>query len=205
MKFSIDRQVENKLSFLNTLVEIVDNKLTIDVYRKPSSTKRLIPCDSHHDLKHKMVAYHSMAHFMVSLLLSQGKAQKEVERIVEIGELNRYKRSTIIPIIRKHQNKKALNNISTFYASIKPDEPVKRIRIRYFPRVTSLLKPLYRSHNFELVHRNDSSLKNALGSIKDIPPDLHKSGIYRIQCQIILVSQLGNYSLVSTSTSTQQI
>ncbi len=25
-------------------------------------------------------------------------------------------------------------------------------------------------------------LRNALGSIKDVPPDLHKSGIYRIQC-----------------------
>ena len=26
-------------------------------------------------------------------------------------------------------------------------------------------------------------VKNALGSIKDVPPDLHKSGIYRIQCE----------------------
>lgn len=59
---------------------------------------------------------------------------------------------------------------------------MKRIGIKYFPEITKQLKPIYRTHNIELVHRNDSSLKNALGSIKDVPPDIHKSGIYRIAC-----------------------
>ncbi len=46
------------------------------------------------------------------------------------------------------------------------------------------MKPIFKLHNLELVHRSDGSLKQALGSIKDVPPDLHKSGVYRIQCSI---------------------
>src|SRR5687768_10462096 len=38
VKFTIERQIDNKLPFLNTLLEVVDETITIDVYRKPSST-----------------------------------------------------------------------------------------------------------------------------------------------------------------------
>ena len=34
----------------------------------------------------------------------------------------------------------------------------------------------------ELVHKNDGALNQMLSTIKDTPPDLHKSGVYRIQC-----------------------
>lgn len=154
---------------MNTLVEIVDNTLTIDVYRKPSSTMRLIPSDSHHDVKHKMAAFHSMAHFMVNLPLTDEKVESEINKIVEFGAVNGYDESTVLRIVKKHQRKNALNEFSTFYKSTKPEEPVKRIGIKYFPEITKQLKPIYRTHNIELVHRNDSSLKNALGSIKDVP------------------------------------
>lgn len=182
---------DNKLPFLNTLVEIVDNSLTIDVYRKPSSTMRLIPIDSHHDLKHKMTAFHSMAHFMVNLPLTQEKVDIETKKIVKIGRVNGYGESTILHIVKKHQRKKALREFSTFYESSTRDEPAARIGIKYFPKITSKLKPFYRSHKLELVQRSDFSLKNALGSIKDVPPDLHKSGIYRIMCNLCGICYFG--------------
>jgi len=119
---------------------------------------------------------------MVNLPLSQEKMRTEIENIVEIGRVNGYDRTTITRIIKKHQDKKALSNFSTFYESTTSDYPVKRIGVKYFPSITKLLKPIYKRHGLEVVHRNDGSLKNALGSIKDVPPDIHKSGIYRIQC-----------------------
>lgn len=182
VKFTIERQVDNKLPFLNTLVEIVNGVLTIDVYRKPSSTQRLITCDSHHDIKHKMAAYHSMAHLMVNLPLDESKITKETNTIIEIGRINGYPEKMIKCIIDKHKRKKELCNFSTFYDSVRNDERKVRVGVPYYPRVTKLLKPIYREHDMELVHRSDFSLKNALGSIKDVPPDIHKSGIYNAQC-----------------------
>lgn len=65
VKFTSDRQVDGKLlPFPNTLIENVNGTLVVDMYR---STQRVIPSDSFHDYKHKMAAYHSMAHFMVSI------------------------------------------------------------------------------------------------------------------------------------------
>lgn len=81
----------------------------------------------------------------------------------------------IMNIIRKHQKKKELLNISTFYGSSKEEETMKRVGVRYYPDVTNKLKPIFRAHKVE-------SARSALGSIKDVPPDLHKSGIYRVQC-----------------------
>lgn len=45
------------------------------------------------------------------------------------------------------------------------------------------LKKIYRVHGLEVVHRSDYSLKQSSGSIKYIPPDIHKSGICSIQCR----------------------
>jgi hypothetical protein len=152
------------------------------VYRKPTSTMRLITSDSHHDFRHKMAAYHAMAHFMVSLPLTEVKMLRETEKIVEIGSVNGYGRATIMNIINKHHEKKRLTNISTFYESKQPDEPKQRVGVRFFPEVTKELKPIFRMYDLELVHRNEGSLRQALGSAKDPVPELHKSGIYRIKC-----------------------
>lgn len=177
IRFTIERQVDGKLPFLNTMCEIVNGKIEVDVYRKPTHTMRLITSDSFHDIKHKMAAYHAMAHFMTSLALTEEKIQKETRKILGIGLVNGFNESAIMKIIEKHQAKKQLNELSTFYT-----EPPKRISVRYYPEVTRLLKPVYKKCNIELVHRNEGSLRNTLGRTKDTPLDLHKSGIYRIQC-----------------------
>lgn len=129
-----------------------------------------------------MAAYHSMSHFRFNLPLTDEKIEKETKNIIEIGRVNGYPERMVSSIIEKHRKKKYLRNFSTFYQSLTTEEPVTRASLRFFPKVTSLLKPVYKMHNIELVHRNKSSLKNSLGSIKDVPPDLHKSGIYRVQC-----------------------
>lgn len=84
MRFTIERQTDGKLAFLNAKCEIVDGKIEIDVYRKPTTTMRLITSDSHHDIRHKMAAYHIMTHFMVNLPLTKEKVE-EIKKIIEIG------------------------------------------------------------------------------------------------------------------------
>lgn len=103
-----------------------------------------------------------------------------MNKIVELGRVNGYHESTILSIINRHRRKKLLSNVSTFYDV--PKEPEKRVAIRFFPRITRPLKPIYKEHGMELVHRNDGSLRQMLGTLKDKPLDLHRSGIYRIQC-----------------------
>lgn len=106
----------------------------------------------------------------------QFSLSNETAKIIEIGRVNGYHESTIRSIINKHQEKK----LPTFYDL--PAERDKRSGVRFFPDVTKVLKPAYKKHGMELVHRSDGSLKQLLGTVKDKPLDLHRSGIYRIQC-----------------------
>lgn len=181
IRFTIERQVNGKLPFLNVMCEIVNGKIEIDVYRKPTHTMRLITSDSHHDLKHKMAAYHGMAHFMTSLPLNDLKIEKETRKILDMGLVNGFKEDAVLGIINKHLRKKQMKNISTFFEE--PPEPPKRVSVRYYPEVTNLLKPLYKQCGIEMVHRNEGSLRSLIGTTKDPQLNLHKSGIYRIQCR----------------------
>lgn len=180
VKFTVERQVDNKLPFLNTMCEIVDGRIEIDIYRKPSSTMRSITSDSFHDYRHKMATYHAMAHFMVSIPLTEERAKKETEKMVEIGRVNGYRETTILSIIEKHKRKKQQDSISTLTST--ETEEKKRVSVRYFPLITQSIKSTYQKYDIELVYRNEGSLRQCLGSTKDKPLDLHKSGIYRIQC-----------------------
>ena len=118
---------------------------------------------------------------MVSLPLTPEDKTAETKKIIEIGRINGYNSSTIINIIKKHERKKELRDLSTFYADT-TSEPVKRYGIRYFPEVTLRLKSIFKEHDFQLVHRNEGTLKQLLGTPKDKLPCLSKSGIYKIVC-----------------------
>lgn len=180
IKFTVERQREDKLPFLNVMCEIVNGRIEVDVYRKPSSTMRSITCDSFHDQRHKMAAYHSMANFMVSIPLSDKKFRIETEKIIRMGAVNGYRESTVRSIINKHVKKRERTNFSTLEDS--EAESKKRVSVRYFPLITNQIKEVYKEHDLELVFRNDGSLRQHLGTTKDKPLDLHRSGIYRIQC-----------------------
>lgn len=131
-----------------------------------------------------MAAYHSMAHRMVSLPLTKESYEKETAKMVSIGRLNGYQCSTIEKIIAKHEKKKELKEMSTFYERQKMEkEEVRRASMTHYPEAIKHLKPAYRKHDIQLVHRSENKLGNLLGSPKEKPPKLMRSGIYRIECQ----------------------
>lgn len=80
VKFTIERQTDGKLPFLNVLCKVVNGQIEVDVYGKPTSTMRTITADSFHHHRHKTAAYHVMAHFMTSIPLTQTKIDKETEK-----------------------------------------------------------------------------------------------------------------------------
>ena len=170
---------------IEVMVERVGANLVFDVYRKPCCTERLITSDSNHDFSHKVAAFHSMADRLVSIPMSDDKYEAEVKKMIRMGEVNGYPRSTIINIINKHKRKKENLEFSTFFGMKNTDEEIKRRSVIFYPKVTRTLRRVYKEQGLELVHRNGNSLRQQLGSIKDPTPDLEKSGIYKINCEIM--------------------
>lgn len=56
----------------------------------------------------------------------------------------------------------------------------------YAPKITNKLKSIFRKPKLKIVYRTQSKLSNFLGSTKDKPKILEKSGIYQIICSCCL-------------------
>ena len=56
MKFTIQKEVECKINFLDITISRDLEKLSIDIYRKPTYSDIIIPRDSCHPTEHKLAA-----------------------------------------------------------------------------------------------------------------------------------------------------
>src|ERR1700704_3091572 len=126
--------------------------IEFDVYRKPTYTNRLITSDSFHNFKHKMAAFHSMAHRMVSMPLNKERYENEMQRIIEIGKINGYSSSTINNIINKHEIKKRQTDTSTLFDTTRNE--TKRVVLPYAHTTTNLLSKMYRQNDLQAINQN---------------------------------------------------
>jgi len=69
---------KNSIDFLDLSITRAHNKLTIDIYRKPTTTNTTINFMSNHPLEHKMAAYRYHIERMHKLPLDPIKKQKRV-------------------------------------------------------------------------------------------------------------------------------
>ena len=56
MKFTIEKEREITIKFLDITIGNEQDKLIVDIYRKLTTTDSIIPCDSCHPTEHKMAA-----------------------------------------------------------------------------------------------------------------------------------------------------
>lgn len=181
IKFTKEEEENGKIPFLDVMVINNMPDIEFDVYRKPTYTNRLITSDSFHNFKHKMAAFHSMAHRMVSMPLNDVRYETENRRIMDIGKINGYSSTTINNIINKHEIKKRLRDASTLLDTTK--EEIERVVLPYAHTTTNSLSKVYRRNDMQAVNQNIYPMQKLLGTAKDKIPKLQKSGVYSIDCQ----------------------
>jgi hypothetical protein len=122
-----------------------------------------------------------MAHRLCNFNLSEEKYLKEKDTIVQIGQINGYQRTDILKIIRKHENIRRRQELTTLIETRQPTK--KRISVPFFPAITNKLKKVFTRNNLEIVATSgEYKLKNMLMSTKDKKDPIQKSGIYEIKC-----------------------
>lgn len=183
IQFTCEREQNNKLPFLDIMVEKIGVNLEFDIYRKPTSCNRFIVNESYHHFKHKMAAFHSMIHRLLHIPLSPIKFKTELDYIYELADLNGYGKTTIKNIFNKHKRKVELARYSTFYEI--QEEPLEkpRISLPFHSIATPRLQRIFNEHERVVVHKTKNTLHMLLGSAKDKIPPLQRSGIYEIKCQ----------------------
>lgn len=138
-----------------------NGEIEIAAYHKPTGTNRYIPSSSYAPIQHKLAAFHSLAHRLVSLPLSMTTHRKEYKYIQSVANINEYGAELIDKIIKKHVLKKEKSNLSTLFsqpnATISADD-LKRTAIIFYPAVTNHLKIAFRRNgSFKYVQIEESA------------------------------------------------
>ena len=101
IKFTMEQELDGKLSFLDTSVTRNNGSLLINVYRKPTHTDRYLDYNSHHDKQHKVSTAQTLLHRAATLPNTNEGKQQEHKHITDALLLNGYPRKFLQEVERK--------------------------------------------------------------------------------------------------------
>jgi predicted GIY-YIG superfamily endonuclease len=193
INFTIEKESEGKLPFLDLMIHREKDKITLDIYRKPTDAPLCIPNKSYHHYRHKLAAFESAFFRLCNLPLNEKRHKKELEYILNMGRLNGFESWKLKVIYEKHMRMTKNRNFTTLeriserkpktIRTIRGREENKLAIVPFYAPITNELSRRMKKHNINVVFRNESTLKSLLGGIKRKTPDDECSGIYEIPCQ----------------------
>jgi hypothetical protein len=101
----MEQEKDNKLNFLDITITKDMNKLTHEVYRKPTTSDTIIPKDSCHPMEQKLAAVRYFANRIHTYNLDQTRKQKEIDTVKEIIYNNKYNKSLLEKVYKKKKTK----------------------------------------------------------------------------------------------------
>jgi hypothetical protein len=90
LKFTMEKEKENKLDFLDITIQKDQGKLKFDIYRKPTTTDTIIPNDSCHPPEQKLAALRHLLNRMNTYELDDGSRERERTVIKQMMTTNKY-------------------------------------------------------------------------------------------------------------------
>lgn len=191
IKFTIEKEKDGKLPFLDVMLNRSQSELNFSVYRKPTNVPRYIPNDSFCPTSQKHAAFNSMTHRLCNLPLNANNYMTEYNYIKQAAVLNGYDANIIDRMIQRHANMKRRRN-ATSLTSQTQTQTKRRVCVQFAPVITNQLKRVFDRQNMTLVFSSTNKLKQKLGSTKDKTRKEEKSGIYKIECsdcELVYVGQ----------------
>jgi len=114
LKFTIEKEENQKINFLDLTIHRKQSRFTIDNYRKPATTDTIIANDSCHPREQKMAAIHDLHNRMSTYEVSPENKQRERRTIQQILSNNKYDPSIIKEI--KHKMKDQAQDVKIKWA-----------------------------------------------------------------------------------------
>jgi hypothetical protein len=171
MKFTIEKETDNDINFLDITTLKEAENLSFDTYRKPTTTDTIILNDSCHPLEHKLAAINYLANRMETYNLNSINKEKGNSTIKQILYNNKHDIS-ILNRFTTTGNKNKHNTSKT-----------KRAKFTYIGKETTFITKLFNNTSL----KNTFTTQNTIGkllSIKQNPNQekFDKGGVYQLTC-----------------------
>lgn len=136
--------------------------------------------DSNHNWSHKMAAFSSIVHRLLTIPLTQ--FNKEFNQIKRIAASNGYNPDVVDRFLKNAQKKKDLK-LATTLTAVEKDRTNVIVPLFNEKRVDTRLKSVLKMADVKVVNKNRFQLRSLLGTTKDKTPMAKKSEIYQIDCK----------------------
>jgi hypothetical protein len=90
IQYTIEKQIDNKLNYLDISTENTHNTFTFKIYRKPTTTDLILHNDSCHPIEHKNAAIRDLFNRMNTYPISSKNKNQELQHIKTILQNNNY-------------------------------------------------------------------------------------------------------------------
>ncbi|BHF81178.1 hypothetical protein SprV_0702430800 [Sparganum proliferum] len=182
LQFTMEEEVESKLSFLDVLVyRQPDGKLATSVYRKPTNTLQMLSYNSNHPLQHKRSCVRTLYRRVETHCSTPAAKLDEIKLLQELFRANGYPR-TFVERSRKQPRKR----------SEEPSQPKSWRSIPYMKGVSEAVARSLAPLGIGVAHRPDSTIRRQVMRPKDPIPKQEMSAIvYRLQCSCGMCNYVG--------------
>jgi len=171
LNFTLEREVDNKLNFLDISIIKTADRISSDIYRKPATSDVIIPNDSCHPQEQKMAAIRYFQNRINTYDINDTRKHVELDKIKQIIHNNRYDTSILDKVNHakpkhKHDNQKE-----------------KWAKFTYVGRETGQINKLFTNTKLKVAGTTNNNLGKLLhNNVTEKTDKYGKSGVYQLNC-----------------------
>ena len=178
--FTMEEEVSGKLPFLDVLVERKDNRLTTDIYRKPTNTNRYLNYRSSHHPRVKMGIIKTLRSRAEKICGDDRMESDERKKLKNIFMDNGYPRQKVQAALRKKTGTCPKQD----HGEKGTNEEIKTLVLPYTPGLSENIDVVCKHLPVKIAFTSKSTLGNMLTQVKTPIPPFEKTGvIYAIHCE----------------------
>jgi uncharacterized protein (DUF433 family) len=171
LNFTLEREVDNKLNFLDISIIKTADRISFDIYRKPTTSDIIISNDSCHPQEQKMAAIRYFLNTINTYDIDATRKHIELDTIKQIIYNNRYDTSTLEKITHAKPKRKHDNQNQKWAKFTYVGKETRQI-IKLFKN--TIVKVAYTTNNNlgKILQKNNTEQTNKYG----------KRGVYQLNC-----------------------
>jgi hypothetical protein len=169
--FKVTLEKNDQIVFLDLTLKKVSNKITFDIYRKPTDTNLAISNSSNHPFEHTLVTNHSMSQRMNTLILNGNNKGEELNVIIIIANHNMYDANMAVSLNIKFARGSIcnVNNIRK-----------KWVSFMYSGSFMKHITELFKYTNIQIASKTNNITRNVLKSKTAITVAYNSKNIYKL-------------------------
>lgn len=176
IKFTIEKESNSKLSYLDTLIIRRNKKLVIDWYQKPTASGRII---NYYSKQNKRIILNTAKNLIERILTISDKEfhLKNIKKIREILQYNDFPNKLISKLIYNFKNNNVIAN--------QIREPKIYKSLIYIPEISERLEKakIFDANKYTMTYKSYNTLNKLFSKPKDKLDKFEKSNVvYKIPC-----------------------